>query len=198
VAGGGGKDSPASFIRTDGTGLEEGIAPINLMLWPYAASWSPDGTHLTYASYEWATDLAEMRILDMDSGTTTSFYTRTGSLLTPAWSSDGKAIAVLVQSYPRELVFLETATKRTLTKSVLPAKWEGGLEIFWSPAGDRVLVPFDLLRHEIGFVSLPSGDHSELSVGNYSRVLGWTKDGKSLVILGDEDDQEAIWIMPLK
>lgn len=198
VAGGGGKDSPADLVRTDGMGLEEVTTPIRLMLWPYAASWSPDGTRLAYTSYELETNLSEIRILDIGNGMTTSVYTRTESFLTPAWSPDGKTVAVLVQSQPREIVFLDPAVKGALANPALPANWEGGLEIFWSPNSDRILIPFDLLRHKIGFVSLSSGDHSELSIGKYSQVLGWTKDGKSVIILGDEDDQEVIWIMPVE
>jgi|GEM_PF-3200657 len=198
VAGGSGKDSPANLIRTDGTGLEVGITPFQIMLWPYAASWSPDGSRLAYASYKWESALAEIRILDMSSKEATLFYTRTESTLTPAWSPDGRTIAVLAQSYPSDLVFLDTLTKHALTKPTLPATWEGGVEIFWRPTSDRVLVPSDPMRRKVGFVSLSTGDFSELSIGDYSMILGWTRDGKSLIVLGDIDDREAIWIVPME
>jgi WD40 repeat protein len=196
VAGGSGKDSPADLIRTDGTGLEVGITPFQIMLWPYAASWSSDGTRLAYASYEWETGLAEIRILDMSTRAGTLFYTRTESTLTPAWSPDGKTIAVLAQSYPNDLLFLDVTTKQTLTKPMLPANWEGGVEIFWSPTSNRVLVPSDPMRRKVGFVALPSGNFSELSIGDYSKILRWTRDSKSLIVLGDKDDREAIWLVP--
>jgi Tol biopolymer transport system component len=198
VAGGSGKDSPASLIRTDGTGPEEGITPIQLMLWPYAASWSPDGTRLAYASYEWETGLAKIQILNTGNGMATLFYTQTESTLTPAWSPDGKTIAVLAQSYPSDLLFLDATTKQTLTKPMLPANWEGGVEVFWSPTSDRILVPSDPMRRKVGVISPSSGNFSELTTGDYWMILGWTKDGKSLIILSDENEQEVIKMIPIE
>jgi Tol biopolymer transport system component len=198
VTGGSGKSGAAILIRTDGTGRQDTRTSIGIMEWWHAANWSPDGTRLAYASDNRFPHPTEIQVLDVDSGTTTLFYTRTESILVPAWSPDGKGIALLVRSSPEELVILESSTKRILSRFGLPSRWKEVYDLFWSPNNDRIAVSFDPFGRQIGVISLPGGEVSEFADEKASSVLGWTRDGKSLIILGEKGDQEAIWIMPVK
>ncbi len=195
AAGGGGKSSNAILVRTDGTGQED-LAPIGIMNWSQGASWSPDGTHLAYASDE---KFGEVKDLDVGTGVTTLVYTQTGPiLLVPAWSPDGKTIAILGDSYPGKIVVVDSASKRVLNDWTLPADWKQSTDLFWSPDSKRIAISFFLHGNQIGIVSLPSGEMSEASGAELWPIFGWSKDGKSLVGLGEESGQETIQAVPVK
>jgi dipeptidyl aminopeptidase/acylaminoacyl peptidase len=200
TAGGGGKSGNAILVRTDGTG-QTLFAPIGIMEWWHGASWSPDSAQLAYASSdEPFPDPAELRVLDVNLGTITTIYTQTLPAWSPvpAWSPDGKMIAVLAQSYPGKLVVVDSASKRVLNDLTLPTSWKQSTDLFWSPDSKRIVIPFFRDGHQIGIISLPSGEMSEVSGEELWPIFGWSKDGKSLFGLGEEGGQEAIQAVPVK
>lgn len=200
VAGGGGKSGNAILVRTDGTG-QEALAPIGIMEWWHGASWSPDSAQLAYApSDEPFPDPAELRVLDISSRAITTIYTQTLPAWSPvpAWSPDGKTIAILAQSYPEKLVVMDSASKRVLNTLTFPADWKQSIDLFWSPDSKRIASPFYRDGYQIGIVSLSSGKMSEVSGKELWPVFGWGKDGKSLVGLGEEGNQETIQAIPVE
>jgi Tol biopolymer transport system component len=193
AVGGSGKNSDAILVRTDGTGLEP-LAPISIMNWWNGASWSPDGTHLAYASY-----FGEAKDLDVDTGVITKVYSSTASpLFMPAWSPDGKMIAILADSYPARLAVVDSASKRVLNDLALPIAWKQSSDLFWSPDSKRIAIQFFRNGHQIGIVSVPNGEMSEVSGEELWPIFGWSKDGKSLVGLGYDGDQEIIQVVSVK
>jgi Tol biopolymer transport system component len=193
AAGGGGKSSNAILVRTDGTG-QELLAPIGIMNWWNGASWSPDSTHLVYASDE---RFGEAKDLDVDTGVITNVYSSIeNSLFVPAWSPDGEMIAILADSYPGKLTVVDSVSKRVLNDLTLPISWKQSTDLFWSPDSNRIAISVFLDGNQIGIVSLPSGEMSVLSGEELWPVLGWSKDG--LVGLGEDGDQKTIQTVPVK
>ncbi|MBE2267179.1 MAG: WD40 repeat domain-containing protein [Anaerolinea sp.] len=193
AVGGSGKNSDAILIRTDGTGLEP-LPPLVIMNWWHGASWSPDSTHLAYASDYFL----EVKDLNVETGVSTLVYTQTGDIFIPAWSPDGKMIATLKESFPDNLVIVDSASKRVLNIITFPSDWKQSTDLFWSPDSKRIAIQFYRDGHQIGIVSLPSGEISEQPVEDLGWVLGWTKDGKSLVARSYEGDQEIIQAVPVE
>ncbi len=195
AAGGGGKSSNAILIRTDGTG-REALAPIGVMNWWNGASWSPDSTHLVYASDE---RFGEAKDLDVDTGAITEVYSNTGfPLFMPAWSPDRKMIAILKESHPDNLVVVDSVSKRVLNVLTFPSDWKQSSDLFWSPDSKRIAVQFFRNGYQIGIVSLPNGEMSEVSGEELWPIFGWSRDGKALVGLGQEGDQDIIRTVPIK
>jgi Tol biopolymer transport system component len=197
VTGGSGKSGAAILVRTDGTGRQDSPTPIGIMEWWHAANWSPDSTRLAYASDDRFPHPAEIQVLDMNSGATTLVYTQTENILVPAWSPDGKTIAVLMRT-SSELVILESSTKRILSRFDFLSRWKEVFGLFWSPGNDRIAVLLDPFGRQVGVVRLPGGEITELADEKVSSVLGWTKDGKSLLVLETEGNQEVIRMILVK
>jgi Tol biopolymer transport system component len=193
VAGGSGKNSDAILVRTDGTGLEP-LAPLVIMNWWQGVSWSLDSTHLAYAS-DYFLEVKDLNVL---TGASTLVYTQTGDIFLPAWSPDGKKIATLKESRPDNLVVVDSTSKRVLNVLTFPADWKQSSDLFWSPDSKRIAIQFYRDGHQIGIVSLPNGEMSEVSGEELWPIFGWSKDGKSLVGLGEEGDQETIQTVPVK
>ncbi len=193
AAGGSGKNSETILIRTDGTGLEP-LAPLVIMNWWQGTSWSPDSTHLAYASDYFL----EVKDLNVGTGVSTLVYTQTGDIFLPAWSPDGKMIAILKESFPENLVVVDSTSKRILNTLTFPPDWKQSSDLFWSPDSKRIAIQFYRDGHQIGIVSLPGGEMSEASGAELWPIFGWSKDGKSLVGLGEEGDQETIQAVSVK
>src|SRR6476620_8294826 len=63
----------------------------------YQPDWSPDGRFVAYASYDG--DAIDLRVLDLESGVTSTIL-RNGSVnLEPRWSPDGKRIAFVSTAF---------------------------------------------------------------------------------------------------
>jgi Tol biopolymer transport system component len=193
AVGGSGKNSKAILVHTDGTGLEP-LATLVIMNWWQGVSWSPDSTHLAYAS----DNFLEVKDLDVCTGVSTLVYTQTGDIFLPAWSPDGKMIAILKESFPENLVLVDSTSKRVLNVLTFPTDWKQSTDLFWSPDSKRIAIQFFRDGHQIGIVSVPNGEMSEVAGAELWPMFGWSKDGKSLVGLGYDGDQEIIQVVPVK
>ena len=66
----------------------------NLTTQPQGASFSPDGKRLVFFNVDGMWRVAEMSILDLDSGRVTKIHDSLPQPGTPTWSPDGKRIAL--------------------------------------------------------------------------------------------------------
>jgi Tol biopolymer transport system component len=101
-------------------------------------------------------------------------------------------IATLKESRPDNLVVVDSTSKRVLNALTFPTDWKQSSDLFWSPDSKRIAISYFLDGYQIGIVSLPSGEMSELPGEELWPVLGWSKDGKSLIGFSAEGGQETI------
>jgi DNA-binding winged helix-turn-helix (wHTH) protein/Tol biopolymer transport system component len=123
----------------------------------------------------------------------------------PAWSPDGKTIAIM-EFFRQEagelgrFVAIDVATGRIT--AIAPLDRVGQVDgASWLPDGSGILVasegPATNWNTQIGFVSYPSGEYHRVTndLITYSRTLTTTRDGRSLVTVSVEFN-DNIWVMP--
>jgi len=123
----------------------------------------------------------------------------------PAWSPDGKTIAVM-EFFGRQtgelgqFVAIEVATGR---KTQITSLSRGGqiLGSSWLPDGSGLLVASNGAHTnwttQIGVLSYPAGEFRRITndLNRYSEAISSTRDGRSLVTVATEPSQN-IWVMP--
>lgn len=169
-----------------------------------AVSFSPDGKRFSYLRGRVADSVVEVRIADTDGGNDTllaSLPAITYFMYAPAWSPDGKTIAV---------PFLQTGKETKWTMGTISVPGGSVKELFtnpdyfgrpaWLPDGDSMLVPISVHRErrtQLWLVSYPDAKRQRATndLSNYGVNLNLTQDGRMLVALATEQESH-IWSVP--
>lgn len=172
-------------------------------------SFSPDGARLVFQRN--SPSVGEMRLVIANgdgSGERVLAMRKLpeGFLGIPAWSPDGKVVAIVALAASGE--FIETIDAATgavenVTGPERSATDVGDIgAVRWIPDGRGVLITHRTLAHpnayQIGDVAYPSGELTRITndLNSYDKVaLGVTVDGKTLVTV-EEEQTFGLWVMP--
>ncbi len=148
------KDSPhlQLWIHNIKTGVSQKVT--NIATQPQGASFSPDGKRIVFFNVDGMWRVAEMSILDIESGRITRIHESLPQPGTPTWSPDGKRIA-LAGIAPMTVRFREgTNQVQTISASGGDVKWyapipmlsidsRGGGGPVWSPDGSKMAAIYE-------------------------------------------------------
>ena len=148
------KDSPhlQLWIHNLKTGVSQKIT--NIATQPQGASFSPDGKRIAFFNVDGMWRVAEMSILDIESGRITKIHDSLPQPGTPTWSPDGRRIA-LAGIAPMTVRFREgTNQVQTISASGGDVKWyapipmlsidsRGGSGPVWSPDGTMMAAIYE-------------------------------------------------------
>ena len=151
-------------------------------------SFSPDGKQITYYSYE--DDLERLMIANADGSGQRQLIERRGNEFIaqfyqgPAWSPDGKTIAMTAGTYsPRSVSVASVSVTTGEVKFFSPQKFYDAADLLWLPDSRSLLV---LANEQLGVmkvwqISYPSGDAQQIStdLDHYS-TISLTADSKDL------------------
>jgi Tol biopolymer transport system component len=164
---------------------------------------SRDGKHVAYAW--WATDRAELRILDIDATRHPQrlmSFSDAGHWIAPFdWSPDGKWL-IAMEGWDRNthLVLVSTTdgTRRELKST--PNDLMLGKNTF-SPDGRYVVYALKAgpdSNSDVFVMTLTNGAETPIATARADELpLGWTTDGKSLVFASSGTEGNRIWRQPL-
>ena len=177
-------DRPPRTLRT--RAVEADGQPVALEIPGSGATWSPDGNWIAYVA-----DLSELRVMDRHGATRTLLKTdgtSEGLFPRPAWSADGRSIAIIRLAHrPRgyfghALTVVDVASgeargRHTLSEDVmhLPRHFTPPDAFRWSPDGARVLVSW-----ESAAVVEPATGRIE-QVSRSAAVAEWTPRGDGVM-----------------
>jgi Tol biopolymer transport system component len=169
----------------------------------YQPDWSPDGRYVVFSSYDG--DAIDLRLLDLERGTTHELLANGGVNLEPRWSPDGKRLAFVSTSFnARWHIFvaalsgvrLESVERITQDKdSGLPRYYYSAFDHYlsptWSPDGrelifvsnrGRIYGTGGIWRVEARGGSTPRELHFEETA--WKARPDWARDGKRVVYSG--------------
>ncbi|MFM8532519.1 MAG: amidohydrolase, partial [Acidimicrobiia bacterium] len=148
------KDSPhlQLWIHNIKTGVSQKVT--NITTQPQGATFSPDGKRIAFFNVDGMWRVAEMSILDIESGRITRIHASLPQPGTPTWSPDGQRIA-LAGIAPMTVRFREgTNQVQTIAASGGDVKWyapipmlsiesRGGGGPVWSPDGSKMAAIYE-------------------------------------------------------
>jgi dipeptidyl aminopeptidase/acylaminoacyl peptidase len=177
-------DRPPRTLRT--RAVEADGQPVALEIPGSGATWSPDGSWIAYVA-----DLRELRVMNRHGATRTLLKTdgtTEGLFPRPAWSGDGRSIAIIRLAHrPRgyfghALTVVDVASgeargRHVLSEDVihLPRHFTPPDAFRWSPDGSRVLVSWE----SAAVVELATGRIEPVS--RSAAVAEWTPRGDGVI-----------------
>ncbi len=134
-------------------------------------AWSSDSKRVAFLSDAESSGQSELYIADADGGSVRKLTSLKGYLSDPAWSPDGKSIAILfTEDAPREAGPLEPMTPET---GVIESK---------------------IFEQRLTVVDLASGNVRQLSPPDmYVYEYDWSPDGKSFAAIAARGDGDSNW-----
>ena len=149
-------------------------------------TWSPDGTHVAYVSFE--NQRSQIYISDISTGKRRLVSSFPGINGAPAWSPNGKQLAfVLSKESGKTKVYVMDISDKHLTQVTTGLSID--TEPAWAPDGKSLI--FTSNRGgtpQIYQVNLATKKVTRLSFeGNYNARPAFTPDGKSIVMLHREE-----------
>ncbi|MDE2234062.1 MAG: Tol-Pal system beta propeller repeat protein TolB [Gammaproteobacteria bacterium] len=195
ISGKGGKDSHYALVVADSDGANpqtvfESSQPI------MSPDWSPDGKYIAYVSFE--SGLPAIYMQDIYTGKRELLSERRGLNSAPAFSPDGKSLAMVLSSSPGnpDIYVMDLATHklRRITHSEAI-----DTEPTWSPDGRSLYFTSDRGGSpQIYKVSLSGGAPQRITFdGNYNARSRISPDGKTLAMVHRENGQLRIAVMNL-
>jgi len=184
----------------------------------YQPDWSPDGRYVAYSSYDG--NAIDLRMLDVERGTTQTLLANGGVNLEPKWSPDGKRLAfvstaynarwhVFVANVSRDDVRLDSVERITEDRdSGLPRYYYSVFDHYispsWSPDG-RELILVSNRGHIYGTGGIWRMDaragaplrelHFEETT--WKARPDWARDGTRIVYSGYHGRQwNQLWLLP--
>jgi Tol biopolymer transport system component len=167
---------------------------------------SPDGKQVTFWRLDPAGPETAIYRANADGSNERKLASRMGKQyfgMQPAWSPDGKLIAVaagdrdLLPNPADGIVFISADDGSE--KGFGSRKWTAITDIVWHPSGDSLVIVAannDFLPGQIWEVGHPSGETRQLTnnLNGYDR-LSITQDGNAIVTV-ERYDRSAIWVSP--
>ncbi|HEY3859103.1 MAG TPA: Tol-Pal system beta propeller repeat protein TolB [Gammaproteobacteria bacterium] len=159
-------------------------------------AWSPDGTQLAYVSFEGIQPGIFLQTIA--TGQRVMLSKQTGINGAPAFSPDGKSLALTLSSSPGnpDVYVMDLATKKLKRITTSEA---ADTEASWSPDGKSLYFTSDRGGSpQIYKVSADGGEPQRITFdGSYNADAHVSPDGKSLVLVHREDGHLHISVMDL-
>ncbi|MDY6941948.1 MAG: Tol-Pal system beta propeller repeat protein TolB [Pseudomonadota bacterium] len=157
-------------------------------------SWSADGTHLAYVSFEGRR--SRIFVQEMATGKRRELSSRPGINGAPAWSPDGKTLAVALSNGAHTDLYLIDSE----SGQVLRQLTRGGsidTEPDFSPDGKRIAFTSDRGgRPQIYELELSDGSMRRLTFeGNYNARPRYSSDGKYLAVVHGSGGRYSIAVL---
>ncbi len=134
-------------------------------------AWSPDSRQLAFLSNAQAPGQSQLYVAKISGGEARRLTDLTGSLAAPAWSPDGKTIAVL---------FTENAPRRP-----------GPLEPMALPSG---VIGRKIYEQRLTTVEVATGKVRQVSPADlYVYEFDWSPDGRQFALVAAHGDGDANW-----
>ena len=183
-----------------------GGTPTKVLTNAHLLQFSPNGNQVSFFRYEPNSNETAVFIANADGSNERKLVSRKGRefiTASPAWSPDGKYIAVGYGDSslaPAPTTWIKVISLADQSESDLGAsRWTGGVDLVWHPSGDSLIVlaaASPLVPAQLWEVSYPSGSVRRLTGnqnGYYS--ISITSDGKSIVT-GESYSRSAVWVSP--
>lgn len=177
----------------DGDGAQSMMRSREPILSP---SWSPDGTRIAYASLE-ERGHQVVFVQEVASGRRDKVSANKGLNGAPAWSPDGKSLAVsLSKDGNNEIYVIDLAGKK---KRRLTRHWAIDTEPTWMPDGKSIIFTSDRGgRPQLYKVSSKGGKAKRLTFeGQYNAKATVSQDGKKLALIHRVDGKYRVAVMDL-
>lgn len=159
-------------------------------------AWSPDGRYLAYVSFE--TGLPAIYMQDIYTGKRELLSDRPGLNSAPAFSPDGRRLALVLSSSPGnpDIYVMDLATHALRRITTSPAI---DTEPSWSPDGHSLYFTSDRGGSpQIYKVNLSGGSPQRITFdGDYNADSSVSPDGQTLVMVHRENGQLHIAVMNL-
>ncbi len=160
-------------------------------------SWSPDGTRIAYASLE-DNGHQVVFVQNVASGRRDKVAAHKGLNGAPAWSPDGKSLALtLSKDGNPEIYVIDLASKKSRR---LTRHWAIDTEATWTPDGKTILFTSDRGgRPQIYQVPSRGGKASRLTFeGKYNAKASVSRDGKKVTMVHRENGKYRVAVMDLE
>jgi len=182
-----------TLVYADGSGCEDLPIPGFVMESP-SISWSPDGQKIayTYVPYPEGLDAAEVRIIDVSTYQTTTVYADGGL---PEWFPNGEAIALF--GWQKVIPVIRADGSGLIGEIEVPDEYMVRGRGTWSPDGSRLALYLKVQGPDYEPVAIGILDRKTLIISvfeapYFSEILGWTSDGKAVVVLAHEGEKDVL------